>query len=74
MGRLLGSHPEARLVEGDPAEEILRAASGDGSGRGSLVAVGSRGLGVLDRLLLGSVSTKVLRAAEGPVLLCPQRR
>jgi nucleotide-binding universal stress UspA family protein len=34
--------------------------------------VGSRGLGLARRLRLGSVSTKVLRAAGGPVLVYPQ--
>jgi nucleotide-binding universal stress UspA family protein len=34
--------------------------------------VGSRGLGLARRLRLGSVSTEVLRAAGGPVLVYPQ--
>jgi nucleotide-binding universal stress UspA family protein len=34
--------------------------------------VGSRGLGLARRLRLGSVSTKVLRAAGGPVLIYPK--
>jgi nucleotide-binding universal stress UspA family protein len=38
----------------------------------ALIAVGSRGLGLAKRLRLGSVSTKVLRAARGPVLVCPR--
>lgn len=37
----------------------------------TLIAGGSRGLGLLERLRLGSVSTKVLRAATGPVLVSP---
>src|SRR5215217_6910014 len=35
---------------------------------------GSRGLGMIDRARLGTVSTKVLRAAEGSVLVCPRTR
>jgi len=35
------------------------------------IAMGSPGLGMARRLRLGSVSTKVLRAAVGPVLVCP---
>ena len=38
----------------------------------SLLVVGSRGLGAGERMLLGSVSTKVLMAASGPVLVCPR--
>ncbi|HET6260831.1 MAG TPA: universal stress protein [Chloroflexia bacterium] len=39
----------------------------------SLISVGSRGLGFLARLRLGGVSTKLLRASTGPVLVisCP---
>ena len=35
----------------------------------TLLAVGSRGLDALDRVLSGSVSTDVLRATVGPVLV-----
>jgi nucleotide-binding universal stress UspA family protein len=40
----------------------------------TLLAVGSRGLGALDRALSRSVSTKVLRAAHGPVLIVPSEK
>lgn len=39
-----------------------------------LIVVGSRGLGAVGRVRLGSVSTNVLRAARGPVLVYPERR
>jgi nucleotide-binding universal stress UspA family protein len=39
---------------------------------GALIAVGSRGLGKIGRARLGSVSTKVLQAARGPVLVYPR--
>jgi nucleotide-binding universal stress UspA family protein len=57
---------EQRLASGYPAEEILRAASEDDS---DVVVVGARGLGLLKRLLLGSVSEAVLRHADRPVLI-----
>jgi len=57
---------EQRLASGYPAEEILRAATEDDS---DLVVVGARGLGLLKRLLLGSVSEAVLRHADRPVLI-----
>ncbi len=57
---------------GNPAEAVLAAAGGGGDGgERSLVAVGHRGLGTLGRMRLGSISTKVLRAARGPVLVHP---
>ena len=37
-----------------------------------VVHVGSRGLGAPKRMILGSVSTRVLREAEGPVLIAPR--
>ena len=40
----------------------------------TLLAVGCRGLGALDRVLSGSVSTDVLRAAVGPVLVVPSEK
>jgi nucleotide-binding universal stress UspA family protein len=39
-----------------------------------LIAVGSRGMGPIKRLALGSVSTKVVRAAREPVLVYSYRR
>ena len=36
-----------------------------------LVVMGSRGQGTVKHMALGSVSTKVPRAAEGPVLVVP---
>jgi nucleotide-binding universal stress UspA family protein len=49
---------------GVPAAEVLEAAT-----TGDLVVLGARGLGPLDRLLLGSVSERVLQHAPCPVLV-----
>lgn len=68
----LDHRPRVRVREGEAASVILEAAEG-GAGP-ALVAVGRRGLGKLDRLRLGSVSTRVLRAAKGAVLVCPSWR
>jgi len=51
---------------GDPANEIVAAAAGYDT---DLIVVGARGLGGMARLLLGSVSEKVLRYARCPVLI-----
>jgi nucleotide-binding universal stress UspA family protein len=70
LERRFGRRPRTRVREGEAASVILESAGRGGDGP-ALVAVGRRGLGALDRLRLGSVSTKVLRAAPGPVLVCP---
>ena len=69
----LGSRPKSRLVVGEAAASLLEAAEEDAPER-TLVAVGSRGLGAIGRMRLGSVSTKVVRAAKGPVLVQPSIR
>jgi nucleotide-binding universal stress UspA family protein len=69
----LGSRPTARLVVGDAAASLLEAAEEDAPEK-TLLAVGSRDLGVIRRMRLGSVSTKVVHAAKGPVLVHPPPR
>jgi nucleotide-binding universal stress UspA family protein len=69
----LGSRPKARLVVGDAAASLLEAAEEDAPER-TLLVVGSRDLGVIGRMRLGSVSTKVVHAAKGPVLVYPPPR
>jgi nucleotide-binding universal stress UspA family protein len=69
---VLGYRPRTKLVAGDAAIAVLEAArEGDGS---PLLAVGSRGLGTVGRARLGSTSTKVVRAAPGPVLVRPHAK
>jgi nucleotide-binding universal stress UspA family protein len=71
----LGKRPKIRIAtSGDPAACLLEAAEEDDVPKKTLLAVGRRGLGPLKRARLGSVSTKVLRAAKGPVLICPHPR
>ena len=61
--------PEIKAATGDPAAVLQEVA--DESEGPALVAVGSRGLGAVRRFALGSVSTDVLRAVCGPVLIVP---
>jgi nucleotide-binding universal stress UspA family protein len=70
LGRLVERSPRIGIAAGDAAVAILEEAR-EADTAATLIAVGSRGLGLARRLRLGSVSTKVLRAAEGPVLVYP---
>ena len=63
--------PETKLAEGEPALAVLSVAR-QKKGQPTLLALGSRGLGAPKRMILGSVSTRVLREAEGPVLIAPR--
>jgi nucleotide-binding universal stress UspA family protein len=57
---------ERQVVVGHPVDEIVGAAARPGVG---LVVVGARGLGALQRALLGSVSEGVLRHVDRTVLI-----
>jgi nucleotide-binding universal stress UspA family protein len=51
---------------GDPANEILRAARHI---EAELIVMGARSLGSIERLVLGSVSTKVMHESDSDVLI-----
>ncbi|SIR10736.1 Nucleotide-binding universal stress protein, UspA family [Haladaptatus litoreus] len=53
------------LVEGAPNKEIVRYAEQEGF---DLIVMGTHGRGGIDRLLLGSVAERVVRASTVPVL------
>jgi nucleotide-binding universal stress UspA family protein len=67
-----GLPPELRalpqLEHGDPVEKLLEACE---SGV-DLLVLGSRGFGPVMRLLIGSVSARVIRAARCPVMVVPR--
>jgi nucleotide-binding universal stress UspA family protein len=57
---------------GKPAAEIMKVAS---KHRADLIVMGAQGLGAIDRVLLGSVSTRVVQHANCSVLIVrPQRK
>ncbi|HEY6751003.1 MAG TPA: universal stress protein, partial [Rubrobacteraceae bacterium] len=64
-----GKVAQTHLRLGRPVEEIVILADEIDAG---LVVVGSRGLGGIRRLLLGSVSDGVVRHAHCPVLVVRQ--
>ena len=63
---------EHRLVEGYPADQILRVAAESNC---DLILMGTHGRTALNRLLMGSVAEQVVRKATCPVLTVktPQR-
>ena len=61
-----GKLAETHLRMGDPDKEILRTAEAIGAG---LIVIGSRGLGAIPRMLVGSVSDSVVRHAHCPVFV-----
>jgi nucleotide-binding universal stress UspA family protein len=76
LAPILGGSPDVKLVVDEAAEGVDGIAhtlleEARGAGVPSLISVGSRGLGAIRRARVGSVSTKVVRAAEGPVLVYP---
>lgn len=62
----LGAAWRLEVRTGDPAVQLERAAEENGA---DLVVVGARGHSVARRLLLGSVSTRLLHHAHRPVLV-----
>lgn len=56
------------ILDGDAARELLRYAAETGA---DFVVAGSHGHGFVERLILGSVTTKLLRAAQSAVLIVP---
>jgi len=59
------------LVQGAPGEEIVRKAEADEC---SLILMGTRGKGITQEILLGSVAHHVARHAARPVLFIPALR
>ncbi|HEX6129806.1 MAG TPA: universal stress protein [Candidatus Limnocylindria bacterium] len=63
---MAGLRTSVDVRQGDPAEQLIRAAEAAGA---DLIVVGSRGLSTLPRLVIGSVARKVLMHAPQSVLV-----
>lgn len=63
--RSAGARASARLVEGGPADQILRVGR---RSRPDLIVIGTHGRGAVSRFLMGSVAEHVVRRATSPVL------
>ena len=61
-----GISASLEIREGDPADQLIKAANGSDA---DLIVVGSRGLSTLPRLVLGSVARKVLLHAPQSVMV-----
>ena len=70
LEEIVRCRPKTRLIKSKAAPAI-NSVTEKGEGERTLSATGSRGLGAPKRVLLGSVSTAVLRGADGPVLVVP---
>ena len=64
LGNQMGVKVSKKLVEGHPAEEIIKVARED-----DLIVMGSKGRTGLDRLLMGSVAENVARHSSCPVMI-----
>lgn len=69
LAGLEGSSTAVRM--GRPAEEIVAAG---GKGKANLIVLGTHGRSGLSHLLMGSVSERVVRHAQCPVVVVPTRR
>lgn len=65
-----GIEAEYEILEGDPAEQVVRLARARDV---DLIVVGSRGLGAVASALLGSVSRRIAHDADRPVLVAKAR-
>lgn len=61
-----GVDHECRLLQGVPAEEIVKVADSE---KADLIVIGSRGLTEVRAFLLGSISDKISHHAKCPVLI-----
>lgn len=57
---------ESTIIKGDPAQEIIKMAE---EGEYDLVVMGSRGLNAFSRVMIGSVSNRVLNHVRTSVLI-----
>lgn len=67
IARLGGLDAEGVVLDGDPVDALVDESAAD-----DLLCTGSRGQGPFRRVLLGSVSARLLRDAACPVLVVPR--
>jgi nucleotide-binding universal stress UspA family protein len=72
LDKAIASLPDDVRVEGELIEGHAEAALPEMAGDGGLLVLGSRAYGPLRRVLLGSVSTPLVRSAPCPVIVHPR--
>jgi nucleotide-binding universal stress UspA family protein len=72
LDKAMASIPDDVRVEAELIEGHAEAALADMAGDGGLLVLGSRAYGPLRRVLLGSVSTPLVRSAPCPVIVHPR--
>jgi nucleotide-binding universal stress UspA family protein len=70
IGKAAGAEVESRVLKGNPAEKILSFAEDNNI---DMIIVGSLGKSGYERVLVGSVSEKIIRHAKVPVLVVRER-
>ena len=68
--RTQGISCRVRVLRGEPSKKIAQLARRE---KADLIIVGKRGLGLIDRMLTGSTTLKVLRESKTPVLAAKKR-
>jgi Universal stress protein UspA and related nucleotide-binding proteins len=66
MGKISGIEVESVILEGHPADEILKFAEQEGM---DFIVMGTLGRTGLERFLLGSIAEKVVRHSKIPVMV-----
>lgn len=66
----LGLEADCEIAEGDPVDELIRAARYQ---EADVIVVGSRGLGAIAGALIGSVSKALVQHSPVPVLVVKER-
>jgi nucleotide-binding universal stress UspA family protein len=70
IAKTAGMEAESRVLKGNPAEKIVSFAEDNGV---DMIIIGSLGKTGYERVVLGSVSEKVVRHAKIPVLVVRER-
>ena len=70
LGERKGINVESVLLEGHPADELIRYAEGE---KMDIVIMGTLGKTGLDRLLLGSVAGNLVRHSKVPVMVVREK-
>lgn len=70
LAKPYGVEVESRVLKGDPAEKILNFAEDNNV---DMIIVGSFGKGRYERLVIGSVSEKIVRHSKVPVMVVREK-